>query len=109
MRIPGKLKIGGHLYDVLYPYHFTERGDIKGQHDCDMKQIRLDDKDGYCHEERPESSIAVTFLHEILHACDDLSGHHIFNGEQGEKVIEGISEMLFQILRDNKLRFDEAE
>jgi hypothetical protein len=105
MKIPKKLKIGGHTYSVIYPYHFKERGDISGQHDLDVLEIRVDDRDGWSHNARPESTVAETFLHEILHACDTISGHNVF--KSNESAITGISQLLFQVLRDNKLRFDE--
>jgi hypothetical protein len=34
-----------------------------------------------------------------------IGGHEIFRGEAGERSIEGLSEVLFQVLKDNKLRF----
>jgi hypothetical protein len=108
MKIPDTLKIGGHNYTVKYPYHFQDRGDICGQHDGTMKEIKIDDSDPWTHSGRNETGIAVTFLHEILHAVDQITGHEIFKGDEGEKRIEAISEGLFQVLRDNKLRFDEA-
>jgi hypothetical protein len=107
MDIPEKLKIGGHLYEVKYPYHFEERGDINGQHDFDALCIRLDKNDGYSHLEMPESRIAANFLHEILHACDGITGHRVFR--DNEPAIEGIAETLFQVLRDNHLHFDEID
>lgn len=107
MKIPKTLKIGGHIYQVLFPYHFQERGDLRGQHDSDGNRILLDDMDAWSHELRPESAIAQTFLHEILHACERVSGHKVFSGDEGERAVEGISEALFQVLRDNKLHFDE--
>jgi hypothetical protein len=108
MKIPETLKIGGHNYRVRFPYRFNERGDIMGQHDGTLKEIKIDDCDCWTHAERSETGVAVTFLHEILHACDQITGHEIFKGEDGEKKIEAISESLFQVLRDNKLRFDEV-
>ena len=106
MLIPKKLKIGGHIYDVIYPYHYTERGDQFGDYDPIQKRIRIDDRDSYSHEIRTESGVAVTFLHEILHACDSITGNKVFTDE---KVCEGISEALFQILRDNKLVFTKED
>jgi len=103
MNIPGKLKIGGHWYTVKFPYHFSERGDINGQHDAEALAIKLDDRDGYDHSDLPESRIAVNFLHEILHAVDVVTGHKIF--KDNESAIEGISECLFQVLRDNDIDF----
>ena len=109
MRIPDRLKIGGHEYRVMYPYHFVERGDINGQHDADLCVIKIDDRDSYSHELRSESSIAVSFLHELLHACDRVTGYGVFNGAEGEKILEGLSEVLFQVLRDNGLDFSEED
>ena len=105
MRIPERLKIGGHEYRVIYPYHFTERGDRGADHDFSTKVIRIDGKDSWSHEECPESGIAVMFLHEILHGCDLITGGGIFSGDDGEAKIERLSEALFQVLRDNKLDF----
>ncbi len=107
MKIPKKLKIGGHQYEVEYPYAFKERGDITGQHDAESLKIRISSTDSYSHKEKPESVIAENFLHEILHAADYISGHEIFKGN--EAAVCGVSEILFQILRDNKLHFDEED
>jgi len=106
MKIPNKLKIGGHEYQIAYPYIFTERFDRWGDCDNAVKTIRVMEVDG-SGTKRAESAIAVTFLHEILHAIDHLTGHEQFFGPDGEKRIEALSEGLFQVLRDNKLRFDE--
>lgn len=107
MKIPDKIKIGGHWYVVKCPHNFTERGDLEGQQDGDALEIRIAGTDSWSGRGRPESVVAATFLHEILHACDFKSGHAVFR--DNEKAIEGIAEMLFQVLRDNKLRFDEVE
>lgn len=106
MKIPKTLKISGHSYKVTFPYIFTERFDRWGDCDDAIKQIRIMEVDG-SGTKRAESAISVTFLHEILHAIDYLTGHEQFRGPEGEKRIEAISEGLFQVLRDNKLRFDE--
>ena len=31
VKIPERIKIGGHLYDIKYPYYFRERDDIFGR------------------------------------------------------------------------------
>lgn len=107
MKIPDKLKIGGHIYKVIYPYIFNERYDRWADSDDALKVIQISEVDGGA-VKRAESAIAVTFLHEILHAVDHLTGHQIFARAEGEKKIEALSEALFQVLRDNKLRFDEG-
>ena len=90
---------------MIFPYNFTERGDRAADHDSSTKTIRIDDKDTWSHETRPESGIAVMFLHEILHACDAITGGGIFSGDAGESKVERLSESLFQVLRDNDLDF----
>jgi len=107
MKIPNKLKIGGHEYRVVFPYVFTERFDRYADSDDARKIIHISDFDGGGNK-RAESGISVSLLHEILHAIDHLTGHEQFFGPDGEKRIEALSEGLFQVLRDNKLRFDQC-
>jgi len=99
MNIPKTIKIGGHNYKIIFPYVFTERLDISGDNDHDKKIIRItkDSPDG----PRSESAIDVTFIHEILHGIDHLTGHDMFTGEEGEKKIEALSEGIYQVLIDN--------
>ena len=104
MKIPERLKIGGHWYEVKYPYHFLERDGMVGQQDWHLKEIRIGDTDG-CGNQAAESRIAVTLIHEILHACDYITGHRMFEEKEGENKLEGLSEVLFQVLRDNDLNF----
>lgn len=106
MKILRKLKIGGHEIKVLYPYEFRERSDINGSYDKAMGEIRICKVDGGGNP-RTDSEIAVTFLHEVLHACDYVTGHRMFEGQDGENKIEGLSEVLYQVLQDNKLIFHE--
>ena len=105
MEIPKKLKIGGHEYKVIFPYHFSERGDRAASHDPPMNQIRIDDRDSWSHEIKPDSSIAVSFLHELFHACDRITGNDMFADEKGEKMNDALAEALYQILHDNKIVF----
>lgn len=107
MKIPKKIKVGGHEIKVLCPYEFRERCDINGSYDKAMGEIRICKVDGGGNP-RIDSEIAVTLLHEILHACDYVSGHRMFEGQDGENKIEGLSEVLYQVLRDNKLKFYDA-
>jgi len=108
MKIPKKLKIGGHVYKITHPYIFTERYDRGGDCSNITKELRIvgEQDEG---EVRSESYISVVFLHEILHAIDHQSGLQQFIGDGGEERIEALSEGLFQVLRDNKLRFDEEK
>ena len=104
--IPKTLKIGGHQYKIIFPYQYVERWDRWGDCDDTQKVIRITDSDGGG-QKRAESSTIVTFIHEILHAIDYLTGHKQFSGDEGEKRIEALSEGIYQVFKDNKLRFDE--
>lgn len=99
MNIPESLKIGGHQYKVEFPYTFTERFDITGQADFVQNLIRIPDAN--CGDKASDSYIAVSLIHEILHCIDHNTGHNIFEGSEGEKKIEGLSEGIFQVLVDN--------
>ena len=101
MNIPKKIKIGGHWVEIKYPYIFQERFDRFGQCDDPKKIIYITDKDGNG-EKRANSSIIVTFIHEILHELDYHTGWEIFSGEDGEKKVEGLSEAIYMFLIDNK-------
>lgn len=95
IKFPKKLKIGGHEYEVLYPYKFTERTDLFGQADHALKQIKVTDTDGGG-AERPVSGVCETFLHEILHCADDQSKAGL-----EERQIGCMAEALYQIFVDN--------
>lgn len=99
MKIPSKIKIGGHQYKIIFPYVFTERFDRCGDHDFSTKTIRITETEGDV--KRANSGIVVTLIHEILHAIDGNSGYDMFYGEEGEKRIEAISEGIYQVLVDN--------
>ena len=99
MKIPETLKIGGHVYKIIFPYVFTERYDLAGDHNGENCEIRIAEKDGDI--KRAKSSVEVTLIHEVLHAIDSTTGHRMFAGEEGEKKIEALSEGIYQVLVDN--------
>ena len=104
MKIPSTLKIGGHDVKVLYPHRFRQNSDLCGQADYGLTEIRVSDTDP-CGEKRSESSEATTLLHEIVHWVA-----HVYYGEKAldEQLVCALSHGLLQVLRDNKLRFDEV-
>lgn len=98
MRIPSHLKVGGKVYEVLFPYAFAERNDLQGQSDHGTNKIRITAMTPG-NEPRPRSNIEETFIHEILH-CVDL----VFNANAlDEATILRLSEGLYQVLSDNGL------
>jgi len=100
MRIPKSLKIGGHQYEVVFPYVFTERFDRVGDIDYSKKIIRVAEE--YGNEPRKASAIIVTLIHEVLHGIDDITGHNMFDGKEG--YVEALSEGIYQVLVDNNLK-----
>ena len=98
MKLPKRVKIGGHKYKVLFPYIFKERFDHWAQCDFAMKELRIGLADGGG-QDKVDSAVIVTFIHEILHAIDFTTGHAIF--ADNEPAIEGFSEGIYQVLVDN--------
>jgi hypothetical protein len=100
IKLPEKVKIGGHWYKVIFPYHFKELNKADGQRDGYAMEIRINDRDGSgC--QRVDSAIAVTFIHEVFHALDELTGRNYFKDDDGEKYLDCLAEMVYGFLVDN--------
>ena len=88
MKIPKKLKIGGHIFKI----------------DCSKE---LKDMDGECARDEntlricktlPQNQKEVTLIHEIFHALNasfDEGNYHM--------ILDSLSEQFYQVLVDNKL------
>ena len=100
LKIPERLKIGGQVFKVIYPYQFKERTDLRGQCDSDLLEIRLSaiDESG---NERPVSTVWPVLFEEILHALDLQSGHRIFDSTEGHKALNGLREGIYQVIIEN--------
>ena len=98
MKIPEKIKIGGHDYKIVFPYLFPDNGNLLGLHDILLEEIKIQGHDGWGNK-RKNSSVVITLIHEVLHAVDAVTGHGVF--KDNEAAIEGFSEIMFQILKDN--------
>lgn len=90
MKIPKKLKIGGHVYKIKF-----------------LDIVRLDgltgDEMGYCDKEKNEiriqkgmsqSQTEETLIHEILHGINNVVSH---------ETTESLAHSLHQVLKDNNL------
>jgi len=84
MKIPSKLKIGGHTYKVV----FKEMEEDCGKADRYKGEIWIDEK-------LMQSEKEATLIHEIL---------HILNGGLSEATVDGLSCQLHQVLTDNLLK-----
>jgi len=100
MNLPKQIKILGHNIEIIYPYEFTQRGDLCGQWDGAALQIRLSNVDAGG-QKRNKSAMIPILIEEILHGIDLMTGHNIFDSAEGHKALRGISEVLYQILVDN--------
>jgi hypothetical protein len=89
VKLPKKLKVGGIIYKVLYPYLFIEDTSIVGLHEPSTAIIKIagvNDSKFLCAER-----ILETFLHESVHAID-----YVYCNEQyNEDDVEAISKALF--------------
>lgn len=92
MKIPKKLKIGGHSYEV----RIVKDGDIlffAGEGATSRSSHIIEISEDY-----PQSEKEATLLHEIFHALNsqfDEGINHI--------LIESLSQQLYQVLSDNKM------
>lgn len=88
MKIPSTLKIGGHTVTVKVTPDVPN--DNCGQFDIKKNQMLI-------HANQEPSQMEASLIHEILHAL---------NITLSEEHVEFISQGIYQVLADNKLRFD---
>jgi len=101
VKIPKKLKIGGFIYAIEFPYFFRESSEMVGLHSFDELRIKLSDVD---HLERmSDQKIVATLLHEIVHAID-----HVYWNQQlmSEEAIDTVARGVFQVIKSNKFEVD---
>ena len=100
MKIPKRIKIGGHWVGVDITDRVLRSGKQKivGRADYAHREICL------CTKVRGKrlkgSRVGETFLHEILHLVYDDMGF-----EQDESMVGRMSVGLYAVLHNNKLRF----
>ncbi len=82
MKIPSKLKIGGHQFTVVVK-EFEECGRTERT----RNRIIID-------ADLTQSQKESTLIHEIL---------HVINNEIAHPLLDSLAEQLYQVLSDNKL------
>ena len=90
MKIPNKIKIGGHIFKVkIFSGKFSDdkAGRVEGQ----KNMI-------YLNADYVQSKQESVLLHEVIHELDWLNGLGL-----NEKQIDSLTEGLYQVLKDNKL------
>jgi len=96
INFPKVMKVGGFEVAVKFPYEFTERSDLDGQAVYGPHEIRISCAGSI--GDHDDQEVVAIFIHELLHhIC------HVYNGEEQieEKVLAGIAQGIFQVLRDN--------
>jgi len=100
IKLPSRLKIGGHTYKVIFPYEWEEREDIHAQHEPNFHELRIGNRGD-------EGSAWAALFHEMLHAIDRISGHDrlqkIEEDEASASYVDALAEGLYQVLNDNRL------
>jgi len=100
MKLPSKIKIGGHNYKIRYPYIF-DKDNLTGQYcpetdEIKIKQITLSGAI------QSETSQILSFFHEILHAINGIYCMYNLGKEcNTEDLIDALSEGIYQVLIDN--------
>jgi len=98
MKIPSKLKVGGHIYKIIKNYKFTQDPKLIGQADHDLGEIRLSPYEATGNHRMP-SRIEECFMHEILHCINNVYNENKLVEEELGRLSQG----LYQVLKDNKL------
>ena len=100
--LPKKIKVGCRTYGVVFPYAFQEDNNRVGQECTTLCEIRVaGDVSG---QAIPRDSLAQILFHEVLHAIDHASNLGILSNADGvpdEAKVDGLSEWLCLVLRDN--------
>lgn len=96
MKIPKKVKVGGHNYKVLYPYNFKERTDASAYLNHLRMEIMIDNDDGN-ENKKAQSRTEEDFWHEIFHCIGEAYCH----GSLTEEQIIGLGQGIHQVLSDN--------
>lgn len=86
MKIPKKLKIGAHIYEIVLTKDLFEGAT------CGI-QLRKERKLGI-NSDLPETHQGATLFHEILHAI---------NSELDHTFLDSLAEQLYQVLSDNSM------
>lgn len=92
MKIPKKLKIGGHTIKIV----FKELEGENGSFDSSKNTI-------FINPNIPRSQQESTLFHEILHALNSTMDSH----DYGHAFLDSFAEQLYQVFSVNKLLKDE--
>lgn len=89
MKIPKKLKIGGHVVTIDSTKNL--RG-VEGDWDSCRNKIRIS-------ADLAKSQKEVTLFHEMFHVLNSTMSEN----KEGHNFVESFSQQVYQVLKDNKL------
>ena len=95
MKIPDKIKVGGHDYKVVWDDEKLSNDNFTGLA-CHRELIIYLCKT-YRGDKLAKSVIEETLLHEIIHTIDVVYNNHLLS----EDSVDRLSEGLYQVLVDN--------
>jgi len=102
IEMPKKAKVGGLVYDIVYPYIFTENTMLVGLNELFATRIKISEY--YNNMRRPKARIYETLVHELLHAIDNV----YCNGVLSEAQITSLSSGWYSVIAENDLMLDKA-
>ena len=95
MKIPDKILVGGHTYEVVVG---NDRGleseGLRGSHSGFLRKIEL-------RSEMSDEELSCTFIHEILHAINEV----YINSVLIEREVDGLANGFHQVLEQLGVRF----
>lgn len=95
MKIPNKIKIGAHIYDIVF------RDDLDDEDFGTSRQKKLKI---FINQEIPQTLQEETLFHEVIHNIYLQNGLSIgINETEEEKQVQIISHGIYQFLKDNNL------
>ena len=108
MKIPKSLKIGGMSLKVIFPAEQTTYKNEKGEDTQADGFILMSTGEIHIANKSKENNIYAedyigqVFMHELLHAIN-----YVYNSDAlSEDEIERLSQGLYQVLKDNKIKIE---
>ena len=93
MKIPNKLKVGGHEYKVEITKTYDEKKEHNNWGQTNHVKLKI-----YLDEGLANTKMEETFIHELLHAVDSHQGNILKEGQ-----VDKIANTLYAVLKDNNL------
>ena len=99
MKIPKKLKVGGHTYTITFN---KTNDEVRGKNNWGITNHEL--KTMYIDKEVPQSQKEETFIHELLHIVNHQTKlNYELSSHKEENIVKRMAESLYTILKDNNL------